>query len=108
VLKIVSNYKSISLTCVASKVTDKIAMDEIFAYFEKLNIISRTQHGFLKVLSTCINLKSMNDWTSSLQNKCYVIITDVDFVKAFDSVSHEKLLYRLQTYIVLMAISYFG
>jgi len=38
------------------------------------------------------------DWTSSLQNKCNVTITYVDFMKAFDSVSHEKLLYRLQTY----------
>jgi len=63
-------YRPISLTCVASKVMERIVVDEIFTCFEKLNIIGRTQQGFfLKGLFTRTKLlESMNDWTSSLQN----------------------------------------
>jgi len=89
-----SNYRPISLTCVASKVMERIVVDEILAHFKKSNIISSAQHGLLKGLS----LECLNDWTSSLQMKHNITITYVDFMKAFDSVSHEKLLYHLQMY----------
>ena len=40
----------------------------------------------------------VNDWTLSLQNKRGITIVYIDFAKAFDTVSHEKLLYRLGHY----------
>jgi len=57
------------------------------------------QHGFCRGRSTCTNLlESINDWTLSIQYRHYVTVAYVDFSKAFDSVSHEKLLVRLASY----------
>ena len=48
---------------------------------------------------TCTNLlESVNDWTLSVEYKHSVKVAYVDFSKAFDSVSHEKLFVRLASY----------
>jgi len=63
------------------------------------NLLSRAQHGFVKQRSTCTNLlESVNDWTILVQNKKAVTIAYIDFSRAFDSVSHTKLLARLHSY----------
>jgi len=49
--------------------------------------------------STTTNLlESLNDWTLSIQCKHSVKIAYVDFSKAFDTVSHNKLFMRLTSY----------
>ena len=53
----------------------------------------------VKNCSTCTNLlESFNDWTLYLQDKQQVLIVYIDFWKAFDVVSHEKLFTRLHAY----------
>jgi len=55
-----------------------------------------TQTGFCKGRSTCTNLlESLNDWTLTIHYMQSVIIANIDFSKAFESVSHEKLFTRL-------------
>ena len=55
------------------------------------------QHGFTNGRSTCTNLLvSFQDWTLYLQDKQQVVIAYVDFSKAFDFDSHNKLFIRLQ------------
>lgn len=94
-----SNYRPISLTCVSSKIMERVIVDELMNHFYRYNIISTAQHGFLKQLSTCTNLlETINDWTLSLQNYCGITVAYVDFAKAFDTVPHQKLLFRLQSY----------
>jgi len=67
--------------------------------FLESNILHHTQHGFLKGRSTCTNLmECMNDWTLSIQYKRLVTVVYIDFSKAFDVVSHDKLLIRLAAY----------
>ena len=54
---------------------------------------------FLKKHSTSSNLlESLNDWTISLSNHRTVVVAYIDFQKAFDSVSHPKLLHKLSSY----------
>jgi len=66
---------------------ERVIVDELMDHLCRHNIINKTQHGFLKQLSTCTNLlKSINDWSLSLQNHCGVTIAYVDFAKAFDTV----------------------
>ena len=48
--------------------------------------------------STSNLLYCINDWTLSLQNRHHVTIIYIDFAEAFDTVSHNKLLYRLKCY----------
>ena len=40
----------------------------------------------------------MNDWTLSIRNRHSVDVIYFDFTKAFDSVSHPKLIHKLQAY----------
>ena len=49
---------------------------------------------FYLLRSTCTNLlESLNDWTFSIHyNNCVTVIVHIDFNKAFDSVTHSKLL----------------
>ena len=37
-------------------------------------------------------------WYNELNNTKYVNIIYIDFIKSFDDVSHEKLLYKLKSY----------
>ena len=60
----------------------------------------------------CSNLlQSLNDWTVYVQSRNQTTIIYVDFSKAFDVVSHEKLFIRLQSYkigcIVLLWLQHF-
>jgi len=95
----VANYQPTSLTCVSNKIMERVTVICLMENFCKNNIITKAQHGFLKHLSTCTNLlESFNDGTLSLQNRNGVTVAYVDFTKAFDTVPHEKLLYRLHSY----------
>ena len=62
-------------------------------------LISHQQHGFLRRRSTTTNLlESLNDWTLTLEGKDGVTVAYIDFAKAFDSVSHQKLCHKLLGY----------
>jgi len=95
----VNNYRPISLTCVSSKILERIVANRILDYLVSNNILHPAQHGFMKQRSTCTNLlESVNDWTLCVQTKQQVSIVYVDFTKAFDVVSHNKLFSRLHSY----------
>ena len=60
----VNNYRPISLTCVSSKILERIVANHILDYLVSNNILHPAQHGFMKQRSTCTNLlESVNDWT---------------------------------------------
>ena len=63
------------------------------------NLITKHQHGFLKRHSTNTNLlECLNDWTLSISNHKFVHIGYIDFQRAFDSISHPKLIVKLISY----------
>jgi len=97
---LVSNYRPISLTCVPCKIMERIVAQQMYQYFNEHHILNKAQHGFVKGHSTCTNLlESVNDWTLSIQNKRGVTVAYIDFSRAFDTVSHEKLIDgRLKSY----------
>ena len=58
----VANYRPISLTCVVSKVLERIIVARVFNHFDCISILHPAQHGFCKRRSTCTNLlECMND-----------------------------------------------
>jgi len=68
-------------------------------YLYEHKLISRQQHGFIAHRSTSSNLlETLNDWTVAINSGNGVTAAYIDFAKAFDSVSHQKLLYKLQNY----------
>ena len=95
----VANYRPISLTCVLSKIMERVLSHKLYQYLKEHNVLYAAQHGFVKGRSTGSNLlESLNDWTSNLQSKQQTTVIYIDFSKAFDTVSHSKLFARLHSY----------
>ena len=94
-----SNYRPISLTSIICKIIESIIKDDLMSYVCNNNIITSLQHGFLPGRSFQSNLLIMlNCLTEAIDRG---IITDViylDFAKAFDSVPHNRLIYKLSKY----------
>jgi len=94
-----SNYRPISITCVTSKILERVICCQVREHLVNNNLLHYTQHGFTTGRSTCTNLlESFNDWTLCFQDKQQVSVVYIDFSKAFDVVSHNKLFARLQSY----------
>jgi len=76
----------------------EIAFNYFFSSGKKLFSISWCP----MYLHNCTNLlESVNDWTLSIQNKRGVTVAYIDFSRAFDTVSHEKLINgRLKSYLI--------
>ena len=72
---------------------------ELSEYLLSKGLITRHQHGFLVKHSTTTNLlQSLNDWTLVVENRHSQTIVYVDFARAFDTVSHDRLQLKLQAY----------
>lgn len=95
----VTNYRPISLTCVACKLMERVIAKHVYTHLADNNLLSQAQHGFVRGHSTCTNLlECMNDWTLSVQDRKSVVVAYIDFSRAFDSVPHNKLLSKLHAY----------
>ncbi|MCG8430647.1 MAG: hypothetical protein MJA29_05710 [Candidatus Omnitrophica bacterium] len=94
-----SNYRPISLTVVASKVMERIIKDNMIKFLNENNLLNENQHGFLSNKSTLTNvLSTINKWIKWVNDRKVVHAAYIDFAKAFDSVSHRKLAYKLSKY----------
>ena len=93
----VENYRPISLTCILCKLFEKIIRKHIMNHFEPF--ASNVQHGFLNGKSCLSNLLECFDKVEEiLANGDDVDLLYLDFQKAFDTVPHQRLLYKLKSY----------
>ena len=90
----VSNYRPISLLCILSKVLESIIYNKIISFVEPL--LSRNQFGFLRNRS-CLSqlLTSLALVYEAIDNRQQSDILYLDFKKAFNSVPHQELLFKL-------------
>ena len=78
---------------------ESIIRNQIVVHCDSNKLISNAQDGFRSNHSTVTNLlEIMNDVTLALDNKDNIDLICIDFSKAFDSVSHKKLLLKLKNY----------
>ena len=78
---------------------ERIINSEMLNFLLTENLITKQQHGFIQRRTTCTNLlESIHDWTLNLQAHRNTDVIYFDFKKAFDSVSHSKLLIKLPAY----------
>ena len=72
---------------------------QIGRHLDGNNILHPNQHGFRKRLSCETQLiSSIQDWASSIDSKRQTDIILLDFSKAFDNVSHRKLVHNIRYY----------
>ena len=93
----VTNHRPISLLCVVSKVFERC----IFKHFKDFlcPLFDNAQHGFLQGRSTVTQLLAFyHEIGQSLDKGLQSDIVYLDLAKAFDSVSHQRLLLKLSRY----------
>ena len=94
-----ANYRPISLTCLCCKIMEHIVLSHINKHLAANNILIDLQHGFRGRLSCETQLiTSLHDWAISMNKTKQVDVLLLDFSKAFDVVSHRKLLMKLEYY----------
>lgn len=92
-----SNYRPISLTSVPCKVMESLIYETIYSHVKE-KIVAH-QHGFTPKRSTTSHLLEVyNDWALALDQGLNIDVLYIDFAKAFDTVSHSKLLSKLRRF----------
>ena len=93
-----SNYRPISLTSVVCKVLERLIRDHLMNHLKMNNLLSNKQYGFIPGRSLSLQLLTvMNDWTKTLDKGELVDVIYLDFLKAFDSVPHRRLIHKLKS-----------
>ena len=97
--KLPGNYRPISLTSGFSRLLETIIHSRISAYLLHNSLLSASQFGFLANRSSGSQLLScINDWLWDYVNNISTDVIYLDISKAFDSVSHAKLIHVIKSY----------
>nr|VZI48873.1 unnamed protein product [Spirometra erinaceieuropaei] len=90
-----NNYRPVSLTCICCKIMEAIVKKATMKFLEQGHLLSDLQRGFRQNRS-CLSslLLSTEQWTRALDEDGWVDVIYTDFKKAFDSVSHKRLIYK--------------
>ena len=95
----VNNCRSISLTFIVSKLMESVIHKNIADHCNLNYMLTPEQHGFRSIHSTTsVLLELLNDITKIIDDGNCVDVITVDFAKAFDTTSHNRLFYKLQFY----------
>ena len=93
------NYRPISLTCIACKIFEHIVTSSVMSHLDNQAILVDNQHGFRRGRSCETQLTELtHDLLTSMHNGRQTDMIVMDFSKAFDKVSHNKLISSLHEY----------
>ena len=94
--EVASNNRPISLLAIASKVCEKIVLDQFSSYLISKNLLSPHQSGNKKLHSTeTLNIFSTDTMLEAMDKKELTALVLLDLSKAFDSINHHRLLHKL-------------
>ena len=92
-----TSYRPISLLPAFGKMFEKIILKRLMSIAQKENILPDIQFGFRSNHSTTHQLHRVTDFISSaLETKKYCSGVFLDVAKAFDTVWHQGLLFKLK------------
>ena len=93
------NYRPVSLTSQVGKLFERIIRDYLVKFLEDNKLLRDSQHGFRTKRSCLTNLLEFLDLVSDwVDEGIPVDAVYLDFQKAFDKVSHSKLLSKMDRY----------
>jgi len=92
-----ANYRPISLTCIVSKLMEHIVVSALMKHLEGNGLLHSNQHGFRSQRSCDTQLVDFShQLVSALHNGTQTDVIALDFAKAFDTVPHSHLLFKLE------------
>ena len=99
--KLPTNYRPISLTSIVCKVLESLVRDAIIKHFKDNLLFSSNQFGFISGRSTTLQLLHvLETWSEILDRGGNIDCIYMDFMKAFDTVPHKRLLSKIQSYCI--------
>ena len=93
------NYRPVSTLPIFSKIFEKLIYSRLYKFLVSKNIIHECQFGFRKGHSTSHALNySVEEINKELNYGKHVLGIFIDLSKAFDTIHHKKLLFKLSRY----------
>ena len=97
--QVTANYRPVSLTSIACKMLESIVREQIIDFMKENKLFSNKQFGFIGGRSTTLQLlRVLDNWISILDGGGSIDVVYFDFMKAFDKVSHGRLIVKLRSY----------
>ena len=92
------NYRPLSMLSVPNKILESCVTDSIVDHvFTRNQLVTEYRWAYRKGHSTHLLLAHLTEtWRRTLDSNLVVGVIFIDFQKAFDSISHKNLIYKLE------------